>query len=93
MSSAAFSRKSPTDRDGSPNLAGANDLERELLMPAGEPAVAVLAAALLLGMVWFAGAFGHAARAPSATAVAAHRPSLRLDRGAVRLQQPSPSTG
>jgi hypothetical protein len=52
------------------------DLARELMMPTGEPAVAVIGACLLLGMVWFLGS-GHFTGAFAPThAAAAARPSL-----------------
>lgn len=36
-----------------------NALARELMMPTGEPVAAVIGACLLVGFVFFAGAFGH----------------------------------
>ncbi len=36
-----------------------NALARELMMPTGEPAAAVIGACLLVGLVFFAGAFGY----------------------------------
>ncbi|HEX3937963.1 MAG TPA: hypothetical protein VHX43_10705 [Xanthobacteraceae bacterium] len=55
-----------------------NALARDLMMPTGEPAAAVIAALALLGMVWFAGS-GHlpsATHAPAQSAAAA-QPSLQ----------------
>lgn len=51
------------------------DVARELMMPAGEPAVAVIGACLLLGMVWFLGS-GHFTGASQPTHAAAARASL-----------------
>jgi hypothetical protein len=48
-----------------------NDLARDLMMPTGEPAAAVIGACLLLGMIWFA-ASGHLATRGGAGTVAAH---------------------
>lgn len=44
--------------DNPDDILNANDLARELMMPVGEPAAAVIAACLLLGMVWVV-ASGH----------------------------------
>ena len=61
-----------------------NALARDLMMPTGEPAAAVIAALALLGMVWFA-ASGHLASAATATAhrAAAAQPSLQSSGGPV----------
>jgi hypothetical protein len=53
----------------------AKDMARELMMPVGEPAVAVIGACLLLAMVWFLGS-GHFAGATAPAHAAAARPSL-----------------
>jgi hypothetical protein len=42
-------------------------LARELMMPTGEPVAAVIGACLLVGFVFFAGAFGHFAGGSHAT--------------------------
>jgi len=44
-----------------------SDLARDLMMPTGESAAAVIAACLLLGMIWFA-ASGHLATGTAAGA-------------------------
>jgi hypothetical protein len=93
MASPASSAETPHHADTAREPADANDLARELLMPTGEPAVAVFAAALLLGMIWFAGAFGHDGRGVQAMHAAAPRPSLRLDGAVLRRPPASRSTG
>ncbi|MGC1780542.1 MAG: hypothetical protein WBB34_21615 [Xanthobacteraceae bacterium] len=50
---------------------------RDLMMPTGEAAVAVIGACLLLGMVWFVGASGHFAASANTAHTAAARPSAQ----------------
>lgn len=50
---------------------------RDLMMPTGEAAVAVIGACLLLGMVLFAGASGHFAAVPKTAHTAAARPGTQ----------------
>jgi hypothetical protein len=61
-----------------------NALARDLMMPTGEPAAAVIAALALLGMVWFA-ASGHPANSAKAAAqsAAAAEPSLQSRGGPI----------
>ena len=65
---------------------------RDLMMPTGEPAVALLGACLLVALVFFAGAYGHAGGAKTATH-AAPRPSLRSEGGPVPPPAPARSAG
>jgi hypothetical protein len=46
------------DVSSSPDFCDSNALARELMMPTGEPVAAVIGACLLVGFVFFAGAFG-----------------------------------
>lgn len=72
----------------------ANALARELMMPTGEPVAAVISACLLLGMIWFAGAFGHDAAGAKAThTTTAPRASLQSDGGTPRPPAPDRSAG
>ncbi len=48
-----------------------NALARELMMPTGEPAAALIGACLLVGLVFFAGAFGQLGGGSHATHAAA----------------------
>ena len=59
------------------------DVARELMMPAGEPAVAVIGACLLLGMVWFLGSGHFTGGFPPAHAAAAARPNLHASGGPI----------
>ena len=57
-------------------------LARELMMPTGEPAAAVIGACLLVGFVLFAGTFGHFAGGSHATrGAASERHALRSGGG------------
>jgi len=59
-----------------------SDVARDLMMPTGEPAAAVIAACLLLGMIWVA-ASGHFSGGAAAPHVAAARPSLQTGSGPI----------
>ncbi len=56
---------------------------RDLMMPTGEAAVAVIGACMLLGMALFAGASGHFAAAAETAHTASTRPSLQSSGGPI----------
>ena len=72
------------DGTGPDDVFDSNAVARELMMPTGEPVAAVIGACLLLGMIWFAGAFGFAGGAKPAHSAAAPRPSLQSNGGPVQ---------
>ncbi len=78
-----------------PSFYSPDAVARDLMMPAGEPAGALIAAGLLLGMIWFAGAYGDGAGGSKAThaAATARHPMLQSDGGAVRRPPASRSAG
>lgn len=78
----------------------ANDLARDLMMPTGEPAAAVIGACLLLGMIWLVAsghlASGHLAtggRAGAAHTAAAAPSSLQSSGGPIAPPTAHPSAG
>jgi hypothetical protein len=73
----------PNAVSDSNDIYDSRDLARDLMMPTGEPAVAVIGACLLLGMVWFLGS-GHFTGASQPThAAAATRPNLHASGGPI----------
>lgn len=62
-----------------------NKLARELMMPAGEPAAAVIGACLLLGMIWFvaSGHFFGGSQALHAASAERAVPTLNANGGAI----------
>lgn len=74
----------------------ANDLARDLMMPTGEPAAAVIGACLLLGMIWLVASGGHLAtggRAGAAHTAAAAPSSLQSSGGPIAPPTAHPSAG